>query len=314
MKDLLLTLLHLAVMTAGDDGYHQEWLHDDRGDGDGCCSCRSSTTVRRCCQSTNVDARAIVASWVRTAFATAAGLSAPASSSLRRRWVAALPLLMSINSSASRRAPRALRFFAFSVVAADVAAAAGSRAVGRRWAWRCAGLVRQACGLPCVQPRLARGPARRALTRWCAARGGEAVWCAGRRCRRGGAACHAALPVRAAPDRRPAGRPPAAGPPAGVLMASPRTVSGRASAERGRGRSQRASCGGGRLTGCCRDSDRPHAPRPGPPAAAAHHRQSGDPDRLPADRALATHAAKCPAANSVRGCIDLDIAADITEE
>ena len=62
------------------------------------------------------------------------------------------------------------------------------------------------------------------------------------------------------------------------------TVSGRASAERGRGRSQRASCGGGRLTGCCRDSDRPHAPRPGPPAAAAHHRQSGDPDRIPAAR------------------------------
>ena len=43
---------------------------------------------------------------------------------------------------------------------ADVAAAAGSRAVGRRWAWRCAGLVRQACGLPCVQPRLARCPPR----------------------------------------------------------------------------------------------------------------------------------------------------------
>ena len=74
----------------------------------------------------------------------------------------------------------------------------------------------------------------------------------------------------------------AAGQPAGVLMASPRTVSGRASAERGRGRSQRAYCGGGRLTGCCRDSDRPHATRPGPPAAAAHHRQSGDPDRSPA--------------------------------
>ena len=55
-------------------------------------------------------------------------------------------------------------------------------------------------------------------------------------------------------------------------MASPRTVSGRASAERGRGRSKRAYCGGGRLTGCCRDYDRPHAPRPGPPAAAAHHR------------------------------------------
>ena len=78
---------------------------------------------------------------------------------------------------------------------------------------------------------------------------------------------------------RLSGAPPAAGQPAGVLMASPRTVSGRASAERGRGRSQRAYCGGGRLTGCCRDSDRPHAPRPGPPAAAAHHRQSGDPDR-----------------------------------
>ena len=54
--------------------------------------------------------------------------------------------------------------------------------------------------------------------------------------------------------------------------------------ERGRGRSTRAYCGGGRLTGCCRDSDRPHAPRPGPPAAAAHHRQSGDPDRIPAAR------------------------------
>ena len=67
-----------------------------------------------------------------------------------------------------------------------------------------------------------------------------------------------------------------AGQPAGVLMASPRTVSGRASAERGR--SKRAYCGEGRLTGCCRDYDRPHVTRPGPPAAAAHHRQSGDPD------------------------------------
>ena len=45
-------------------------------------------------------------------------------------------------------------------------------------------------------------------------------------------------------DDRLSGAPPAAGQPAGVLMASPRTVSGRASAERGRGRSQRASCGG----------------------------------------------------------------------
>ena len=33
-----------------------------------------------------------------------------------------------------------------------------------------------------------------------------------------------------------------------------------------------------------------------------------------AERAVATHAAKCPAANSVRGCIALDITADITEE
>ena len=36
--------------------------------------------------------------------------------------------------------------------------------------------------------------------------------------------------------------------------------------------------------------------------------------REKAERALATHATKCPAANSVRGCIDLDITADITEE
>ena len=47
---------------------------------------------------------------------------------------------------------------------ADVAAAMESRAVGRRWAWRCAGLVRQAGGLPCIQPRLARWPSSCALT------------------------------------------------------------------------------------------------------------------------------------------------------
>ena len=74
----------------------------------------------------------------------------------------------------------------------------------------------------------------------------------------------------------------------GSLLASSWRPRGRcpvaASAERGRGRSTRAYCGGGRLTGCCRDSDRPHATRPGPPAAAAHHRQSGDPDRSPAAR------------------------------
>ena len=33
-----------------------------------------------------------------------------------------------------------------------------------------------------------------------------------------------------------------------------------------------------------------------------------------AERAVATHATKCPAANSVRGCIDIEITADITEE
>ena len=37
-------------------------------------------------------------------------------------------------------------------------------------------------------------------------------------------------------------------------------------------------------------------------------------DREKTDRALATHAEKCPAANSVKGCIDLDITSDITEE
>ena len=36
--------------------------------------------------------------------------------------------------------------------------------------------------------------------------------------------------------------------------------------------------------------------------------------REKAERAVATHATKCPAANSVSNCIDLDIVADITEE
>ena len=36
--------------------------------------------------------------------------------------------------------------------------------------------------------------------------------------------------------------------------------------------------------------------------------------REKADRALATHAVKCPAANSVRGCIELDITSEVTEE
>ena len=36
--------------------------------------------------------------------------------------------------------------------------------------------------------------------------------------------------------------------------------------------------------------------------------------REAADRAVATHEAKCPAASSVRGCIPIAITADITEE
>ena len=36
--------------------------------------------------------------------------------------------------------------------------------------------------------------------------------------------------------------------------------------------------------------------------------------REAAERALATHQDKCPAAMSVRGCIPIDITADITEE
>ena len=35
--------------------------------------------------------------------------------------------------------------------------------------------------------------------------------------------------------------------------------------------------------------------------------------REAAERAVATHATKCPAANSVRGCIDLDIEAEMRE-
>ena len=36
--------------------------------------------------------------------------------------------------------------------------------------------------------------------------------------------------------------------------------------------------------------------------------------REKAERAVATHPTKCPAANSIRGCIDLDISAEISEE
>lgn len=36
--------------------------------------------------------------------------------------------------------------------------------------------------------------------------------------------------------------------------------------------------------------------------------------REAAERALATHEVKCPAATSVRGCIPIEITADITED
>lgn len=36
--------------------------------------------------------------------------------------------------------------------------------------------------------------------------------------------------------------------------------------------------------------------------------------REAAERALATHEQKCPAATSVRGCIAIEITADVTEE
>src|SRR5947207_4559480 len=68
------------------------------------------------CQSTNDRDRAIVASRLRTSFASSAGLCAPASSSLRRRFAAAFPVLISINNSASRSTPSASRFFALRAV------------------------------------------------------------------------------------------------------------------------------------------------------------------------------------------------------
>ena len=36
--------------------------------------------------------------------------------------------------------------------------------------------------------------------------------------------------------------------------------------------------------------------------------------REKAERAVARHSLSCPAANSIKGCIDLDIQAEITEE
>ena len=89
---------------------------------------------------------------------------------------------------------------------ADVAAAAGSRAVGRRWAWRCAGLVRQACGLPCVQPRLNRCPPRAyAVVRRTRRRGGAVrVTAAQVGCARPRGACACACCSRSATSWSPA--------------------------------------------------------------------------------------------------------------
>ena len=77
---------------------------------------------------------------------------------------------------------------------------------------------RDTARLPATSPGRPRGcprlkpsgvaPRGAALRRWCVARGGGAARCAGRRCGPGGAARHAASPVRAAPDRRPVGRQP----------------------------------------------------------------------------------------------------------
>ena len=89
-----------------------------------------------------------------------------------------------------------------------------SRAGSYLLTWMRPAAHRRAVSGPCRPPgprlRTAGAGGRVALTRWCVARGEGAVWCAGRRCRLGGAACHATSPVRAAPDRRPAGRRPRA--------------------------------------------------------------------------------------------------------
>ena len=52
---------------------------------------------------------------LRSSFATSIGLCAPANSRQRRRFAAALAVLISISNSARRSAPKASRFFAFSV-------------------------------------------------------------------------------------------------------------------------------------------------------------------------------------------------------
>ena len=59
--------------------------------------------------------RAMVVSRLRTSFETSSELWAPANSNRRRRFTAALAVLTSTSSSARRWAPRASRFFVFSV-------------------------------------------------------------------------------------------------------------------------------------------------------------------------------------------------------
>ena len=92
-----------------------------------------------------------------------------------------------------------------------VAAAAGSRAVGRlgRGGERVSS-ARGCASCPNVSPDGPTGPPL--LRGGASARGGGAERCAERRCGPGGAVRHAASPVRAAPDRRRVGRRPRAVP------------------------------------------------------------------------------------------------------
>ena len=68
------------------------------------------------------------------------------------------------------------------------------------------------CPATAAPPAACRCRGRRALTRWCVARGGGPALGAGRRCRSCGAADGLAPPAPAAPDRRRVGRRPRAVP------------------------------------------------------------------------------------------------------
>ena len=72
-------------------------------------------------------------------------------------------------------------------------------------AWARAAAHRRAVSGHCRPPAACRCRGRRALTRWCVARGGGAGRCAGRRGRSCGAADGLAPPAPAARDRRRAG-------------------------------------------------------------------------------------------------------------